>query len=149
MENGRGARRRARLDAPPMRMNKEKRIYVIPGERIHSLEDFYVVMGEVINGPGGYFGSNLDGLVDCLRGGFGTPQEPYVLRWAHAQVSRKALGYDETVRQLEKRLDQCHPSNRAIVREDLDRARNKKGSTVFDWLTEIIGKADNVKLILD
>ena len=30
-----------------------KKIYVIPGEEITSLESFYKVMGEVVNGPGG------------------------------------------------------------------------------------------------
>ncbi|MGP3917619.1 barstar family protein [Nonomuraea sp. 10N515B] len=28
---------------------------------------FYRAMGEAINGPGGYFGRNLDALDDCLR----------------------------------------------------------------------------------
>ncbi|WP_327590963.1 barstar family protein [Nonomuraea sp. NBC_00507] len=28
---------------------------------------FYLAMGEAINGPGGYFGRNLDALDDCLR----------------------------------------------------------------------------------
>jgi hypothetical protein len=28
---------------------------------------FYCALGEAANGPGGYFGSNLDALADCLR----------------------------------------------------------------------------------
>jgi len=47
-------------------------VYVLDGERIHSLEDFWAVVGEAM-GSGGYFGRNLDPFADCLRGGFGTP----------------------------------------------------------------------------
>ena len=81
-------------DDPP------RRGYEIPGEQVHSLEDFYRVIGEVINGPGGYFGTNLDALADCLRGGFGTPDDGYVLRWLRSDDSRLALSYTETARQL-------------------------------------------------
>ncbi|MCE7548741.1 hypothetical protein LZG43_01875 [Streptomyces thermodiastaticus] len=28
-------------------------------------------MGEAVNGPGGYFGSHLDALVDCISSSFG------------------------------------------------------------------------------
>ena len=50
-------------------------VYLIDGRRVSSLEDFYRVMGEAVNGPGGYFGSNLDAFNDCLRGGCGTPED--------------------------------------------------------------------------
>lgn len=57
-------------------------IYVLDGRRIHSLEDFWPVMGEAVNGPGGYFGRNLDTFNDCLRGGFGTPDDDdFVVEW--------------------------------------------------------------------
>jgi hypothetical protein len=42
--------------------------------------DFYCAMGEAVNGPGGYFGATLDGLHDCLRGGFGIAA-PFDLGW--------------------------------------------------------------------
>ena len=127
---------------------KDKKVYVIPGEKISSLESFYTVIGEVINDPGGYFGSNLDAFIDCLRGGFGTPAT-YMLKWNKSEASKKALGYEETVRQLEKRLHSCHPSNKADIQKKLQRAKSKKGPTVFDWLIEIIEQAENVDLILD
>jgi hypothetical protein len=81
-----------------------------------SLEDFWLVMGEAVNGPGGYFGRNLDGFNDCLGGGFGTPEDDdYIVEWHHHGQPRAALGYPETVRQLERRLARCHPSNRPAV----------------------------------
>ncbi|MEU4220725.1 barstar family protein [Actinoplanes sp. NPDC026623] len=45
--------------------------------------------------PGGYFGWNLDALVDCLRGGFGA-RTPLRLAWHDSAVAREHLvdGYD-------------------------------------------------------
>jgi hypothetical protein len=45
--------------------------YVLDGRQIRTLEDFWPVIGEAINGPGGHFGRNLDAFTDCLSGGFG------------------------------------------------------------------------------
>lgn len=87
---------------------------------------------------GGYFGRNLDAFNDCLRGGFGTPEDDdFVVEWRDHEVSRLNLGYPETVRQLELRLTRCHPTNRSAVRADLEAARAGRGTRVFDWLVEI------------
>jgi RNAse (barnase) inhibitor barstar len=40
-------------------------VFRIEGTRVTSLEAFWVVIGEAVNGPGGYFGRNLDALNDC------------------------------------------------------------------------------------
>jgi len=64
----------------------------IDGRKIKSVKDFYREIGRAVNGPGGYFGRNLDALADCLRGGFGTPQtRPYEFDWEHSAVSRRHL----------------------------------------------------------
>ncbi len=64
----------------------------IDGRKIQSAEDFYREIGAAVNGPGGYFGRNLDALADCLRGGFGTPADrPYQFEWQHSSVSRRHL----------------------------------------------------------
>lgn len=83
-------------------------------------------------------GRNLDAFNDILRGGFGTPDGGFTLRWLNHEVSQRRLGYDETVRQLELRLQRCHPSNRKSVAAELARAQAHTGPTVFDWLVEII-----------
>jgi hypothetical protein len=59
------------------------------------------------------------------------------------------LGYPETVRQLEVRLERCHPSAREEVWRKLALARSGCGPTVFDWLVEIIGDHGGVRLVLD
>jgi hypothetical protein len=123
-------------------------IYEIPGEQVKSLEDYYRVIGETINGPGGYFGRTLDALSDCLRGGFGTPPEGYRIRRPRSDLSKEALGYPETVRQLRLRLEGCHPANREQVEEALARALRTEGPTVFDWLVDLIGETDGLRLEL-
>lgn len=49
--------------------------YQIDGARVGSKADFFTELGRAVNGDGGYFGKNLDALADCLRGGFGTPDD--------------------------------------------------------------------------
>ncbi len=112
--------------------------YVLDGTVITSLEDFWRVIGEAVNGPGGYFGRNLDAFADCLSGGFGTPDDrDFVFEWRDHGTSRACLGHAETARQLEIRLARSHPSNRAAVAAELAEARAGRGPTVFDWLLDI------------
>ncbi len=68
-------------------------VYRIDGRKIKSGSDFYREIGSAVNGPGGYFGRNLDALADCLRGGFGTPEHrPFEFEWQHSALSRPYLG---------------------------------------------------------
>jgi RNAse (barnase) inhibitor barstar len=129
--------------------------YVIDGTQTVSLEAFFEQFSNVA--LSGRWGRNLDAFNDVLRGGFGTPDEGFVLRWANSETSKKLLGYPETVRQLELRLERCHPDNRENVRGQLADASRGIGPTVFDWLMEIIAvhgvggeeAVDNVQLILE
>ena len=68
------------------------RVFRIDGRKIKSVKDFYREVGRAVNGPGGYFGQNLDALADCLRGGFGTPENrPYAFEWQHSEQSQRHL----------------------------------------------------------
>jgi RNAse (barnase) inhibitor barstar len=64
--------------------------YDLDGRFVTDIEGFYCAMGEAINGPGGYFGWNLDALRDCLRGGFGA-QTPFRLVWHDSTTARDTL----------------------------------------------------------
>jgi len=129
--------------------------YIIDGSRITSLETFYDEIGRVLI-PAAQWGRNLDAFNDILRGGFGTPEDGFGITWSHSALSKERLGYSETVRQLELRLERCHPGNRDDVRQQLSDARAGRGATVFDWLVEIIRDhgpggdqaEDNVRLVL-
>jgi RNAse (barnase) inhibitor barstar len=137
-------------------MDHPKKNYEIDGLEFATLEQFYEVVSRVLI-PGAEWGHNLDAFNDILRGGFGTPEGGFILRWKNSAVSRERLGYDETLRQLNRRLTRCHPSNRQSVGMDVERARECVGPTVFDWLVEIIEvhcaggeeQADGVELVLD
>ncbi|MFF2660214.1 barstar family protein [Kitasatospora sp. NPDC058032] len=114
------------------------KVYVLDGTRIGTTDDFWRAIGEAVNGPGGYFGRNLDALADCLGGGFGTPDDDdFVVEWHDHRPSREHLGHAETARQLELRLARCHPTNRPGVAAELAEARAGRGPTVFDWLVTI------------
>lgn len=114
-----------------------KPIYEIDGKRFSTLEGFYEEISRVLI-AGAEWGHNLNAFNDILRGGFGTPEGGFTLRWKNSKLSQEQLGIDETVRQLELRLKRCHPSNRSHVSSDLEAARRGEGTTVFDWLVEII-----------
>ena len=135
-------------------MNKVS--YEIDGSRFSNLEGFYVEVSRVLI-PGTKWGRNLDAFNDILRGGYGTPDGGFVLKWKNSYLSRDRLSYPETVRQLERRLQNCHPSNRTYVSDALANAKTGVGPTVFDWLIEIIGEhcdggeecGDGVELVLE
>jgi RNAse (barnase) inhibitor barstar len=137
-------------------MQNSKRVYEIDGSDFKTLDEFYDTISRVLI-PNVYWGRNLDAFNDILRGGFGTPERGFILRWKNSQISRNRLGYQETVRQLELNLARCHPSSRQSVRNELALAKERVGSTVFDRLIEIInvhcagGKEseDGVELLLD
>jgi RNAse (barnase) inhibitor barstar len=112
-------------------------IYTIDGERFATLEGFFQeISGAVI--PRANWGKSLDAFDDVLNGGFGTPAAGFTLRWLHHAVSRLRLGYPETVRQLELRLERCPPENRAAIARQLKEASAGAGPTVFDWLVQIV-----------
>jgi len=138
-----------------IKMN-DRKIYEIDGAKFSTLEEFFEEICNVVI-TGAEWGHNLDAFNDILRGGFGTPEEGFMIKWLNSQISKERLGYPETVRQLEKRLKGCHASNRKYVSRDLEEAKKDQGSTVFEWLVEIIqihcagGEEyeDNVQLLLE
>lgn len=64
-------------------------VITLDGTQVREPVDFYCAIGEAVNGPGGYFGANLDGLRDCLRGGFGITA-PFELVWQPPPPGRLA-----------------------------------------------------------
>ena len=81
---------------------------------------------------------NLDAFNDMLRGGFGTPESGWVLRWLHSDLSRVALGYDATIERLNQLLLACHPSNRSDIAARIAAAQRRDGPTLFDEIVGII-----------
>lgn len=113
------------------------REYVLDGAQTTSLESFFREFSGVAL-SGARWDQNLDAFNDVIKGGFGTPEEGFTFRWHNSELARAPLAYPETVKQMELRLERCHPSNRDAVRCELSDARRRVGPTVFDWLVEII-----------
>ena len=127
-----------------------KQIYIIDGNKFSTLEEFWEEIGHVLMGiPNAYWGRNLDAFNDILYGGWGTPDEGFILIWKNSSLSRTKLGYPETVRQLERRLKICHPVNREHVKRGIESAGRNEGQTVFDWLVEIIREHKDIELMLE
>lgn len=70
-------------------------VFHLDGRFVTDIEGFYCAIGEAINGPGGYFGWNLDALDDCLSGKWGAAA-PFRLVWHDSAVARRHLiaGHD-------------------------------------------------------
>jgi hypothetical protein len=81
---------------------------------------------------------NLDAFNDILRGGFGTPEDGFVLRWVNVDRSRDALGWPATIDYVARKLERCHPDNRARVAADLEACRRHEGQTLFDLVVAIV-----------
>ncbi|MBM9506049.1 barstar family protein [Actinacidiphila acididurans] len=64
--------------------------YELDGRQVTDVPGLYLALGEAVNGPGGYFGGNLDALADCLRGTFGYTS-PATLLWRDAATARRHL----------------------------------------------------------
>jgi RNAse (barnase) inhibitor barstar len=109
----------------------------IDGARFDDLQGFWDEISRKLI-PGAAWGRNLDAFNDILRGGFGTPEGGFVLRWTNSARSRVALGHGETVRWLERVVERCHPNNVPALRAKLEAARAGLGPTLFDTLVEII-----------
>jgi RNAse (barnase) inhibitor barstar len=115
-----------------------KKIYEIDGEQFSNLEEFWDEISEKII-PDVYWGRNLDAFNDILYGGFGTPEEGFILIWKNSQVSKVKLGYSETMNWLENTvLKNCHPLNKEHVKKRIQDAKQNKGETLFEIIVEIM-----------
>jgi RNAse (barnase) inhibitor barstar len=127
----------------------QKRVYEIDGDNFSTLEEFAAEFSNKLQLDIRWRG-NLDAFNDILHGGFGTPDEGFVLVWKNSELSKKRLGYQEMIKWLEACLPTCHPSNIEPIKQRLELARQNKGQTMFDMLIEIITdeEHDDVELIL-
>lgn len=116
-----------------------KPVLSLDGSKVNGLADFWSQVDTILE-PGVFWGRNLDAFNDILRGGFGTPEDGFVLRWKEVGHCRSTLGHAETARWLEQMLEQCHPTDRTSVTQRLERARAGDGDTLFEILVHIIRK---------
>lgn len=111
-------------------------VLVIDGDRFDDFEGFVGRFSALLEDF--EWNGSLDAFNDILRGGCGTPDGGFELRWLNSSRSRQALGWPATVRWLEGTLARCHPSNVPAVTAQLEAARRGEGTTLFDWIVEIV-----------
>lgn len=70
----------------------------LDGNLFDDLEEFFCLLGEEINGPGGYFGRNGNALADCFCGGFGVKSISEI-KWINHKRSKELLkdGFDMVI----------------------------------------------------
>lgn len=68
------------------------RVFELDGERFSTRDGFLDEFVRVLALDYGRPLRSLDAFNDILRGGFGTPEGGFVLRWRHADLSRARLG---------------------------------------------------------
>ena len=112
-----------------------KRAYEINGNTFHDLEGFFdEIQRSLVTAP---WGRNLNAFNDVLRGGFGTPEEGFVLRWLNSSRSRAALAFPEAIQSLDAN-QRCQPANHGLERADLAMAHGGQGETLFESIVRII-----------
>lgn len=124
-----------------------KRTYIIEGMNFDTLEGFYDEISKVLI-PGEYWGRNLDAFNDILYGGFGTPEEGFVLIWKHSKKSKRDLGHKETIKWLEYHLDKVHQTNINLMKERLVLAKQNQGEILFMTLMDIILDHEEIELMM-
>ncbi|WP_269853119.1 barstar family protein [Streptomyces sp. RPT161] len=67
-------------------------VVYLDGSHISTKSGFFCALGEAVNGPGGYFGSNLDAVADCMYSSFGEGP-PAAIVWRNFQASQEPLGH--------------------------------------------------------
>ena len=67
-----------------------KPILILDGAMFEDLAGFAEEFSRLLDGH--VWHGNLDAFNDILRGGFGTPEAGFVLRWLNSKVSEERLG---------------------------------------------------------
>jgi hypothetical protein len=111
-------------------------VLVIDGARFDDFEGFAREFSRLLDDY--EWRGSLDAFNDILRGGFGTPEDSWVLMWCNSDRSRETLGYTATIKRLRGLLETCHPSNRESIRHRIEEAERGVGPTLFDEILEII-----------
>lgn len=96
--------RQYRCCVGPQPVRRINETFYLDGTYITDYPSFFIAVGEAINGPGGYYGSTLDGFEDCLCcGEFGTWGE-FTIVWKNYQVAKEHLDLKAWQREVAHRM---------------------------------------------
>ena len=126
------------------------KIIEINGANINDISSFYDEINRVfMQNENWQLGESLDAFNDLLYGGFGELKgfEKVRLIWKDFEKNRKDLGFDETKKYYQKKLEQPEIFNSVYVQKKLSELDNDYGPTYFDILIEIIQSHSQIELI--
>lgn len=108
--------------------------FYLDGTYITDYSSFFIAVGEAINGPGGYYGSSLDGFEDCLccRREFGTFGD-FTMVWGNYQVAKEHLDLKAWQREVTHRQKM---ENRAL--DGREYSKDITGPSLLSVIEEII-----------
>ena len=114
-----------------------KPIVEINGENFYNLSGFY---NEITNSLSlnDSWGKNLDAFNELLRGGFGTPENGFILLWSNSEVSKQKLSQLETRNYFLNKLPSCEADKKDSELQNIHIFKNEDRTTIFDWLINII-----------
>ena len=122
----------------------------LDGNRFSTFETFFnEVEDKLTQNLEWKIGRNLDAFDDVLCGGFGIHDcdDYLVIKWINSHKSKNDLGWNETIKYLENKLQSCDISNRQNVNKDLELAQQHIGKTLYEIIVGIIKSHDSIKLI--
>lgn len=109
--------------------------YTLDSASIIDYPGIFLALGEAINGPCGYYGSNLDSVEDCLTGGYG-PIPPFTLEWrsGNVRLSRDAWVRENFWRKWETHSEQHDesPATPDVLSALFELLREHSVDIVFD-----------------
>jgi RNAse (barnase) inhibitor barstar len=126
-----------------------KTILAIDGNKFSDFETFVAEVSVKIFDDDKTWSGSLDQLNDMLRGGYGTPDEPFSVRWVNSKKSQTHLGHEAMLEWLVGHRKVVHPSNMAMWEKRIELAQNGEGETLFLKIVDIIVSQPDIVLILE
>ncbi len=114
--------------------------YILDGSKINNLNDFFKQFGEMVNGPGGYFGKDLASFDDCLFGGYGLEGDTIIF-WKNSDISKNIFDHEalnawsEEQIQMKNYLDE---EGLSYFKNLITTSLKGEGPSLFDIILESI-----------
>lgn len=114
--------------------------FILEGKDIIDYSSFFCALGEAIHGPGGYYGFDINSMIDCFHGDYGA-EAPFTLIWKDHQIAREALDQYAWLKEIKaKQIEDRKLLTESVFEEVGDRP-------LFDALLET-AKSYNVNVWL-
>ncbi|MBL7990582.1 MAG: hypothetical protein JNN25_04015 [Candidatus Kapabacteria bacterium] len=117
----------------------EKTHYVVDGKTFETLEGFFDEMSRqlALNAESA---KTLEDFEMMLQRAFNDTSKGMVLVWKNHHLSKESLGFEETLRFLEKKLKACHHSEVLAVRKELTQTKKGNGVLLFNAIIKLLAR---------